>query len=127
MINNKFDDEFDSIAYINCSINEIYAVTEIKQTFTNKQQKNIELSIRFPIKEEIQLNKFVVFKGEEIILSKVMDKEKAIEKYSDSIAEGNTGIISSYNNDNLTYDINIGNLLPHEKIELVSYYFPENL
>ena len=123
MLNIKSEDEMDSIAYINTSINEIYAITEIKQTFTNTTSNNIELSISFPIIEDIQLNKFAVFKGEEIVISKVLDKERATEKYSDSISEGNTGILSSYNENNLNYDVNIGNILPKEKIELISYFF----
>ena len=123
MLNIKSEDEMDSIAYINTTINEIYAITEVKQTFTNTTSDNIELSIRFPINEDIQLNKFAVFKGEEIVISKVMDKEKANEKYTDSITEGNIGILSSYNENNLTYDVNIGNILPKEKIELISYFF----
>ena len=52
-----------------------------------------------------------------------MDKEKAKEKYTDSISEGNTGILSSYNENNLTYDVKIGNILPKEKTELISYFF----
>ena len=117
------EDETDSIVYINTTINEIFAITEVKQIFTNTTSNNIELIIRFPINEDIQLNKFAIMKGEEIVVSKVMDKDKAEEKYTDSISEGNTGILSSYNKNNLTYDVNIGNILPKEKIELISYYF----
>ena len=52
-----------------------------------------------------------------------MDKEKAVEKYSDTIASGNTGIISEYKKEKnkLYYDVNIGNILPNEKIELKNF------
>lgn len=121
----KIDEEQNSIAFINSTVNEVYSITEVKQIYINNYRSNIELSIRFPIVEKIQLNKFVVSKGDEKIISKVMDKTKAFEKYSDSFAAGNIGIFSEYKKEknNLYYDVNIGNILPNEKIELISYFY----
>jgi hypothetical protein len=90
------DNREDTI-YLQSNINEIYAITELTQYFSNPLDNAIELSITFPIKEEINLTKFVVFIGDKVVLSKVMSKEKAEEKYSDSIASGNTAFISTYN------------------------------
>ena len=89
------EDREDNI-YLNSKINEIYATTELNQYFTNPLDNAIDLLITFPIKEEISLSKFVVTIGEKVVLSKVMEKEKAEEKYSDSIASGNQGFISRY-------------------------------
>ena len=76
------------------------------------------MSISFPIKEEINLSKFVVTIGEKVVLSKVMEKEKAEEKYSDSIASGNQGFISRYDEQMKNYSVNIGNINPKQKIKL---------
>ena len=82
-------EEKEDTIYLNSRINEIYGTTELTQYFTNPLDNAIELSISFPIKEEISLTKFVVTIGEKVVLSKVMPKEKAEEKYSDSMASGN--------------------------------------
>ena len=104
--------------YLKSNINEIYATTELIQYFTNPLDSAIELSITFPIKEEINLTKFVVTIGDKIVISKVMSKEKAEEKYNDSIASGNTGFISRYNEEMTNYSVNIGNVNPKQKIKL---------
>ena len=111
------EDREDTI-YLNSNINEIFATTELTQYFTNPLDNAIELSISFPIKEEINLTKFVVTIGEKIVISKVMAKEKAEEKYNDSVASGNTGFISRYDEEMSNYSVNIGNINPKQKIKL---------
>ena len=114
-------EEEDTI-YISSEVNEIFATTELKQFFTNPLNDSIELSITFPIKPEISLIKFIVSIGEKIIKSKVIEKEKAKEKYGDSIASGNVGFISRYNRSMSNYSVNIGNILPKQKIKLTSIF-----
>ena len=111
------EDREDTI-YLNSNINEIFATTELTQYFTNPLDNAIELSISFPIKEEINLTKFVVTIGEKVVLSKVMAKEKAEEKYNDSVASGNTGFISRYDEEMTNYTVNIGNINPKQKLKL---------
>ena len=111
------EDREDTI-YLNSNINEIFATTELSQYFTNPLDNAIELSISFPIKEEINLTKFVVTIGEKVVLSKVMAKEKAEEKYNDSVASGNTGFISRYDEEMTNYTVNIGNINPKQKLKL---------
>ena len=57
------ENELDSVAFINSTINEIYAVTEVRQSLTNRNSKEIKLNIHFPIKIEIQLSKYILKKG----------------------------------------------------------------
>ena len=112
----------ENTIYLNSKINEIYATTELTQYFTNPLDNAIELSISFPIKEEINLSKFVVTIGEKVVLSKVMAKEKAEEKYSDSIASGNQGFISRYDEQMKNYSVNIGNINPKQKLKLETIF-----
>ena len=108
----------DDIIYLNSKVNELYATTELTQYFTNTLNESIELTISFPIKEEINLSKFVISIDNKTVLSKVMPKEKAEEKYNDSIASGNVGFISNYNDKQSSYSVNIGNLKPKQQIKL---------
>jgi len=59
---------------------------------------------------------------EKKIVSKIMPKEKAEEKYSDAIAKGNTGIKGQYSEDMKSYCVNIGNINSNEKITLKTIY-----
>ena len=110
-------EEKENIVYINAKVNELLATTEVTQYFTNILKESIELTVLFPIKEEITLSKFVISIDDKVVISKVMPKEKAKEKYSDSIASGNTGFISNYSEDQSSYSVNIGNIKPNQKIK----------
>ena len=112
----------DDTVYLSSKINEIFATTEVTQYFTNELENPIELTIQFPIIKKISLSKFVVTIDDKVIVSKVMPKEKAEEKYNDSLASGNVGVISRYEEDNKTYSVNIGNLQPKKSIELRSVF-----
>ena len=120
-INQNIDSE-DNTVSINSTINEIFATSEVIQTFTNPLQKSIELTISFPLKAEIQLTKFVITIGDKTVISKVLPKEKAEEKYTDAIASGNTGFLSTLDETGKNYTINVGNILPKEKVKLISIF-----
>ena len=106
----------------NAEINEIFAKTELIQEFQNPYEDSIELEIIFLINRYINLSKFEISMKEKKIVSKIMPKEKAEEKYSDAIAKGNTGIKGQYSEDMKCYCVNIGNINPKEKITLKTIY-----
>jgi len=108
----------ENIVYLTCNVNEVYSSTEVLQNFINPLSNPIELSISFPFKQEIQINKFTVTIGNKKIISKILSKEKAEEKYSDSISSGNTGFIGNYSDDGWNYTVLIGNISPKEKVIL---------
>ena len=100
----------DDTVYLLSQVNEIFATTEVKQYFTNELENQIELIIVFPILNKLSLSKYVVILDDKIIISKVMPKEKAEEKYNDAIASGNVGFISRYEEENKSHSVYIGNL-----------------
>ena len=112
----------DDIVTINSTINEIFATSEVTQSFTNPLSNSIELKVSFPLKQEIQLTKFVITIGNKTIISKVLPKEKAQEKYTDAISSGNTGILSTMDETGKSYTINVGNVLPKERVVLKSVF-----
>ena len=108
----------EDVIYLSSKVNELFAATELTQYFTNELKDSIELTILFPIIEEISLSKFIISIDDTIITSKVMPKEIAKEKYNDSIASGDIGFYSDYQDDQQSYSVNIGNIKPNQKIKL---------
>ena len=62
------------------------ATTIITQVFTNPEDKNIELKFRFPQDKKFIVSKMMFTLGDKTIETKVMEKEKAQEKFDDAIA-----------------------------------------
>ncbi len=111
------------IIYIIARVNEIFASTEIHQFYVNLKEKPVELTLSYPIQTDFILSKFQIKLNGKTIVSKILNKEKAEEKYDDSIASGNSSFISRYSNRGNSFEINIGNVLPNEKIELMTEYY----
>ena len=89
--------EENNCVKIEAVFNEFYGITQVTQNYKNQTPNPIELNLTIPLKPEIQFSQFRVQLDDKIIVSRILDKEKAEGKYIDSIAQGNTGIISSYN------------------------------
>ena len=58
------NEKYEDTIYIKSSINEVFASTEVLQYFKNILDDTIELSISFPMKEEISLSKFEITIGD---------------------------------------------------------------
>lgn len=119
MKENKYD-KYNSVK-IHSQINEVMILTEVTQYFKNNSKSPIELSIGLPELTNCTITKFEMLLDQQKIVSKILEKEKAEEKYSDAIASGNTGFIS-YSNDNKTI-VSLGNIPSQKEVELKSYYF----
>ena len=107
----------DDIIYVSTNLNELYSESIITQTFTNETKNSIELILTIPIYSDILISQFTIKIGENEGISKIIEKEKSKEKYTDSISEGNTSVIS-YSDDEKNLTFIIGNILPKEKIIL---------
>ena len=112
----------EETVFINSTINEVFATSEVIQYFTNKLDKAIELTISLPLKPEIQLTKFIISIGDKIVISKILAKEKAQEKYTDVISSGNTGFLTTFDENYSNYTVNVGNILPTEKVQLTTIF-----
>jgi len=107
---------------VNTYSNEIYSKTEVILNYTNSKDNPIELIIEIPIRTQLIFESFTAKIKDRIIKSKIMDKEKAEEKYNDAIAQGNTGLTTSYKLDEKLYEVKIGNLPAKESLELKCYF-----
>ena len=117
------NEKYEDTIYIKSSINEVFASTEVLQYFKNILDDTIELSISFPMKEEISLSKFEITIGDRKVSSIIMEKEKAHEKYEETISEGNIGFISEYTQKSDEYIIKIGNIEPGEFVQLQAFFY----
>ena len=109
-----------NIVHIETELNEFYAQTHVTQYYINKSNRIIELILKFPSNPKIQFSKFVLELNGKKIVSKILEKEKAEEKYSDAIASGNSGIISSKTDKYIK--VNIGNINPNDIVKLTTEF-----
>ena len=113
---NKFD-----LININTTINEFIVQTEITQYFKNSKENPIELQMTIPKLSNNNLTRFEMTMKNQKVVSKLIENEKAKEKYTDTIASGNYGFLSESSKEETT--ICLGNIPPNEEICLKSYFF----
>ena len=75
-------------------INELMSQTEVTQYFQNTQKTPIELEIVIPQLSNSNISRFEMIKNNKKVVSKLLEKEKAKEKYNDSISTGDVGFVS---------------------------------
>ena len=109
-----------NIVYIDTELNEFYAKTNVTQYYVNKTKKTIELVVKFPQNPKVQFSKFDLELNGKKVTSKILEKEKAKEKYNDAIASGNVGIISSI--EDKFIKVNIGNIAPFGVVKLTTEF-----
>ena len=109
---------------IDSEINELYTKTNVLQQFTNPNNCPIELQIYVYKKKDILFDSFTAKIGDSIeVRSRIIKKEKAEIKYTDSIANGNAAIFVSEDPDNENrLIINMGNIPPLEKVIFISKF-----
>ena len=122
-ININEEENKEEIIYIQSDVNEFYAVTQVTQYYKNNNNKPVELSILYPLRKEINFRKFSININGKKSFSRIFEKEKANEKYSDAVASGNIGVISKYAEEEPnSYSITISNVEPNALIELTSEF-----
>ena len=106
---------------LDTKINEFYAKTIITQKFLNSQNNPLELKIFLNQKKDNIFSSFNCQIGDSIkVKSKIIKKEKAEEKYTDTISSGNSAIYVTYGNKKII--INMGNIPPKTEVILISEF-----
>ena len=102
-------------------INELMFQSQVTQYFKNTKETPIELELIIPNLIDCNITKFEIIKNNQKIVSKLLEKEKAKEKYVDSLTDGNSGFLSYNEEDEIkTY---LGNISSGEEIELKTFFF----
>ena len=112
------------ITEINSKVNELYATSIVTQKFSNPTDKPLELKIYIIKNDKLLFSSFNCKIGENIeVKSKVIKKEKAEIKYTDSISSGNAAIFVSQDPENENrIIINMGNIPPKTDIIFISEF-----
>ena len=106
---------------IDSKVNELYAKTLVTQKYKNNSENPIEFKI-YVYKSNCIFSSFTAQIGDSIkVKSKVIKKEKAEQKYTDSIASGNAAIFVSEDPSNEII-INMGNIPPKEELIFISEF-----
>ena len=115
---NKVSVEIDS------KVNELFAKTIVVQKFKNQSESPIELKIYVYKNDNLIFSSFTSKIGDSItVKSKVIKKEKAEIKYTDSISSGNAAIFVAedpYDKERII--INMGNIPANEEVIFTSEY-----
>ena len=117
-----FETESSGETQIEAYVNEAYAETYITQIYFNNNDNPVELAIDLPNEKGVQFLDFEVEIKDKKVKSKVITKEKAEQKYSDAIAEGNTAIYCEFNQKQNKYVIHLGNIEPKTKVIFKSHF-----
>lgn len=79
--------------------------------------KSVEVTFKFPKEENSVISKMQITLGDKTIEAKVMEKEKAEEKYDDAMAAGNmAALLAEKNEDADMHEVNIGHVLPGQTV-----------
>ena len=68
-----------------------------------------------PIHQEYGISKLVIQVGDNVIEGKILEKQKAQEKYDDAVASGHTAAIAQEDAKNMMR-LTIGNILPNQEV-----------
>ena len=112
------------ITEIESKVNELYVKTKVTQKFSNTTENPLELRIYIFKKEDILFSSFNCKIGDSInVKSKIIKKEKAEKKYTDSVASGNAAIFvcDDPENENRLI-INMGNIPSKAKVIFISEF-----
>ena len=122
-INKEEEENKEETIYIQSNVNEFFAETKVIQYYKNNNNKPVELTVIYPLRKEINFKKLSIDLNGKKSYSRIFEKEKAEDKFSDAIASGNVGIISKYaEEDPSSYSITIANVAPDTMIELTSEF-----
>ena len=101
------------------NIHNSAASLSYKQVFENTSDKSIECVYKFPSDRFFAVTALKVKVGDREILTEIMEKKKAEEKYDDAVAAGHTAVKLNFD-EKLpdVIELNIGHLLPGTTAEV---------
>ena len=123
--NNNKKTNTEKILNLNVELSELYAKTEVIQFYENETNHPLELKVNIPLINEIIVSSFEAKIDDKIIKSKIMEKEKAKEKYNDVIVNQDSAFYGSYTDTEIgkNFFVSLGNIKPGVKIEFKTYFY----
>jgi len=106
---------------VSAALHDLLAEVNVKQTYRNDEQVNIEAVYTFPLPLDAMLLDLTVTLGERTLTGTVVEKKAAEARYEDAVADGNAAVMLQQLEPGL-YTMNVGNLLPGETAVLSITY-----
>ena len=95
------------------------AITNVELTYHNPSTKSaLECTYKFPLEKKTLLAKFEASIEDKVVVTKIIKKEKAREKYDDAVAGGNAAVMAERVKKDDSMTIRLGNLLPEQSATL---------
>ena len=113
--------------HVNVVINNGFAMTEVRQTFYNVSNKDLEAIYSFPLPKSASLSEVTIIVGEREIQGEVMEKQKARQIYADEKSRGNeTGLAEK--NEFYTFEFKVHPVPANDETKIrFLYYQPLNI
>ena len=105
----------------NISFNNLLCTTKLTQIYRNLDSSPIEAIYTFPLSSRAMLNDMHIIIGNKRHVATVIEKEHAVYEYEEAIVNGDAAIMLEEVEKGL-YTLNVGNILPQEKIEVTLCY-----
>ena len=101
------------------------ANTFVELTYYNPSQNSpLECTYTFPLDKNTVLGKFEAIIDDRVVKTKIEEKQRAYERYSDAVAGGNTAVLAEKKKKEEVMAVKLGNLLPNQvatlKYQIVS-------
>ena len=93
----------------------------LTQSYENTESKPIEAVYTFPLPSEAVILDVLGTIGDRELRGRVLPKQQAEEQYEDAVSEGDTAIMLERVSEGL-YTMNVGNIGPHEKVDIAVTY-----
>ena len=91
------------------------ADTSVELTYYNPSETNpLECTYSFPLDKNTVLAKFEAIIDDRVVKTKIEEKQRAYERYSDAVAGGNTAVLAEKKKKEEVMAIKLGSLLPNQ-------------
>ncbi|KAN0029598.1 hypothetical protein ACTA71_007730 [Dictyostelium dimigraforme] len=87
------------------------------QSYSNGSTTPVEAKYQLPLHPTSTISNFIIEYQDKVIQGKIKEKEKALEKYNDTIASGGQAFMATKSNDGY-FNLTIGNLPPKENVKI---------
>lgn len=102
---------------VEAKLKDSIGVILMTQVYLNDKEGPIELEFQFPKEKKSMVSKMIVTIADKTIEAKILEKEKAKEKYDDAIAAGNSATLMNETSQEML-TLQIGNLLPGQEAKV---------
>jgi len=106
---------------INAVLEDLLGRTEVRQSFRNRDGVPIEAVYTFPVPVGAVLLGFTARIGKRDLVGRILPAAQAENDYEEAVTDGDAAVLLQEAGPGL-YTVNVGNLLPDERIELCYRY-----